>query len=88
MVALSKGQAGTIWLSAATLDRYLWSIQQPQVFGTQFETAEGKPATQAPYQQDVVSDTLRLYLGAPGLAEQETQKRNYDVERGPSVVPR
>ena len=81
-VALSKGQADAVWLSAATLDRYLWSIQHSQVFGTQFKTPEGKLTTQEPYERAVVSDALRKYLAVPIQAEQEAQKKHYDIERG------
>ena len=34
--ALTKGFDRAKWLSAATLDRYLQLIGQPQVFGTQY----------------------------------------------------
>ena len=36
VTAVNKGLHSAIWLSAATLDRYLQSIRQPQIFGTQF----------------------------------------------------
>lgn len=34
--AIAKGDTNALWIAAATLDRYLQSIGQPQVFGTQF----------------------------------------------------
>ena len=34
--AVVKGDASSKWISAATLDRYLQAIGQPQVFGTQY----------------------------------------------------
>jgi hypothetical protein len=48
MVAVSKGQSGSVWISAATLDRYLQSIHQPQIFGTQYATPGKQPASQEP----------------------------------------
>lgn len=36
MVAVSKGDPRGRWIAAATLDRYLQAMGQPQVFGTQF----------------------------------------------------
>jgi hypothetical protein len=36
MMAVSKGDQRSRWLAAATLDRYLQMIGQPQIFGTQF----------------------------------------------------
>ncbi len=34
--AIAKGDSNSVWISAATLDRYLQFIGQKQVFGTQF----------------------------------------------------
>jgi hypothetical protein len=38
MAAVAKGDGRGRWIAAATLDRYLQSIGQPQVFGTQYLT--------------------------------------------------
>ena len=38
MAAVAKGEPRGRWIAAATLDRYLHSIGQPQVFGTQYLT--------------------------------------------------
>lgn len=63
MAAMGKGDAQARWIAAATLDRYLQTIKQPQVFGTQYKWTEMKPkphgATQAPYDTALVSDALR-----------------------------
>jgi hypothetical protein len=82
VVAISKGQSGAVWISSATLDRYLQSIHQPQVFGTQFATPTNERATQEPYARGLISDSLRVYLGVPTQAEQEAQRHRYDAERG------
>jgi len=42
--ALSLGNKRARWLAAATLDRYLLSVYQPQIYGTQFEYSQGKSA--------------------------------------------
>lgn len=39
--AISLGTKEGRWLAAATLDRYLQSIEKPQIFGTQFHTENG-----------------------------------------------
>lgn len=57
VTAVNKGLHNAMWLSAATLDRYLHSIQQPQVFGTQF--GYGTRDDQEPYDRGVISDALR-----------------------------
>jgi hypothetical protein len=59
VTAVSKGFNSGIWLCAATLDRYLQSIKQPQVFGTQFGSVDDGPTTQNPYDKEMLSDRLR-----------------------------
>lgn len=81
VVAISKGQRGSVWISAATLDRYLQSIHQQQVFGTQFSTLDKQPSTQEPYNRTLISDVLRGQLGVPTQAAQEKQRHQYDLER-------
>jgi hypothetical protein len=39
--AVSKGDGSSRWLDAATMGRYLHSLNQPQVFGTKFRQPEG-----------------------------------------------
>ena len=59
MTAVNKGLHNPIWLSAATLDRHLHSIQQPQVFGTQFGSLSDSRDDQERYDRGIVSDALR-----------------------------
>lgn len=82
MVAVSKGQRSAAWISAATLDRYLQSMHQPQIFGTQFATRDKEPATQEPYNRGLISDLLRREMTVPDLAAQDAQRRQYDLQRG------
>ena len=60
IAAIAKGNVTATWISAATLDRYLQSIKQPQVFGTQYNlkdvTAVPRAVTQEPYDTSTVSD--------------------------------
>jgi len=58
VTAVDKGLRNAIWLSTATLDRYLHSVRQPQVFGTQF--GYGDRDDQEPYDRKLVSDPLRV----------------------------
>ena len=63
--ALGKGFAPAKWLSAATLDRYLRSIKQPQVFGTQFGSLVDDDDMD-PYNKDLLSDKIReMWCVAP-----------------------
>lgn len=80
MAAMAKGDTGAAWIAAATLDRYLQSVKQPQVFGTQYLWAKLKPspqgATQDPYDRDLLSDALRRTFC---VAPQEDQRRNLEA---------
>ena len=70
VTAVNKGLHNAIWLSAATLDRYLHSIQQPQVFGTQFGSSTDSRDDQEPYDRGIVSDALReQWCVAPEAAQ-------------------
>ena len=66
--AAQDGHEGARWLSAASLDRYLMAIEQPQVFRTQFNSKNGSPWTQEPV-VDFLGDTLRDRFGVPSVAE-------------------
>jgi hypothetical protein len=79
ILAAARGRPDAAWIAAATLDRYLQNIGQKQVFGTQFQTRPGQPATQEPYDPALVSDALRQALGVPNLADQESQRAEYDA---------
>jgi hypothetical protein len=77
-IAAAKGNADALWIGSAALDRYLQSIGQPQIFGTQFQQEGAGPWTQAPFNSSIISDALRQQLGVPSLAEQEVQRREYE----------
>jgi hypothetical protein len=72
LIAVAKGDQGAAWIAAATLDRYLQSVRQPQIYGTQFLGA-GPATTQAPYDRRLISDALRTELGVPTQASQAEQ---------------
>jgi hypothetical protein len=69
VVAVARGQASATWMVAATLDRYLQAIHQPQIYGTQTDV-EHEPVTQEPYNRGLVSDILRSPLNVPSQAAQ------------------
>jgi hypothetical protein len=79
MVAVARGDAGALWIATATLDRYLDSIKQPQIYGTQFHFTKDIPWTQEPYNRNVISDGLRHQLGVPSQAEQQKQLEQYKI---------
>ena len=59
VTAIAKGDREARWLAAATFDRYLGSLQQPQVFGTQFRQENGGPLTMDPYDRTALTDAVR-----------------------------
>jgi uncharacterized OsmC-like protein len=79
MIAIAQGDPNATWIASASLDRYLQSIHQPQIYGTQFDTAK-KTVTQDPYNRALISDSLRSLLGVPSMAAQEEQTKKYESE--------
>src|SRR4051812_33651503 len=70
VTAVNKGLHTAIWLSAATLDRYLQSVQRPQIFGTQY--GFGSRDDQEPYDREMLSDALRtIWCVAPQLKQSQ-----------------
>lgn len=72
-VAVAKGSAKSRWIAAATLDRYLQKIQQPQVYGTQYSIGPNPndQFTQEPYNRQLVPDSLRAVMCVPDQAAQQ-----------------
>lgn len=77
MIAVAKGDEGALWIATATLDRYLQSINRPQIYGTQFKSAPKDSMTQEPYDQSLIPDLIREELGVPDLAAQREQLKSY-----------
>ncbi|HEY0627882.1 MAG TPA: hypothetical protein VGD23_00980 [Sphingomicrobium sp.] len=73
VAAMKRGREDASWIAAATLDRYLQRIGQPQVLGTQYRCPGGQPSMD-PYQADLIPDSIREAVDVPVRAEQ--------VERG------
>ncbi len=84
VICAGDGDKTCLWLSAATLDRYLQSIQQPQIYGTQFLHFDHPPITQQPYTSDLISDSLREKLG---LSSVDAQKKRLDQLNSKSPMP-
>ncbi len=78
MIAVAKGDEGALWIATATLDRYLHSINRPQIYGTQFKSAPQNTTTQEPYDQSLIPDLIREELGVPDLAAQREQLKGFE----------
>lgn len=82
MVAVAKGKQDAIWISAATLDRYLMKIGQKQVLGTQYVRPDLKgPWTQEPYDRAFASDALRQELGVGTEAQQAEHEKQLNAKK-------
>jgi len=87
VTAIGKGSPGARWLAAATLDRYLQRVGQPQVFGTQFSanTENGKEAkwTMDPYNRTLISPALRDANCVPDFEHQAEMLRAFSKDEDP-----
>ena len=81
MIAVARGDEGSLWIATATLDRYLQSIDRPQIYGTQFKSAPQNRMTQEPYDQSLIPDLIREELGVPDLAAQREQLKDFEKPR-------
>jgi len=79
MIAVGKGDEGALWIATATLDRYLQSINRPQIYGTQFKNAPHDKMTREPYDQTLIPDLIREELGVPDLAAQREQLKGFEA---------
>jgi hypothetical protein len=83
VTSVAKGNTIAKFMAAATLDRYLWSIKQPQIFGTQFQKGSDQRWTMEPYDRTAISDRVRADWCVVPLAEQENILKTFS-ERGHS----
>lgn len=84
IVAVQKGGNRSLWVAAATLDRYLSSINQPQIFGTQFHSHGNSPYTQEPYNRALIPDQLRGMLCVPPIEQQKLNLTEFNAGRWPA----
>ncbi len=99
MEAVIKGDASARWIEAATLDRYLQSIKQQQVFGTQYPldpnlphpvaNAQSAPfltgRTLEPYDKRLLPDFVRLDFCVPTVEQQEQNVAMFNAGKRPKL---
>lgn len=85
-IAVAKGDATSLWISAATLDRYLQAVGQSQVFGTQYGSKDDQPTTQEPYNRMLVPDALRLAFCVPPLKQQQSNLADFNSGKCPAGI--
>jgi hypothetical protein len=96
MEAMARGTANARWIVAATLDRYLQFIKEPQVFGTQYLADPNVPLplhaggtfvpfgrTLGPYNESFLSDKIRTDFCVPTLAQQKQNVAMFNAGKWP-----
>jgi hypothetical protein len=84
--AIAKGDRKSLWISAATLDRYLSATHQPQIFGTQYQNKDDSPYTQEPYNRGLIPDQLRTVFCVPSLQQQQANLPEFNAGRYPAGI--
>jgi len=84
--ALARGDSESRWIVAATLDRYLHAVGQPQVFGIQYHIKNaGEPMTQEPFDRTLVPADLRAAFCVPNDKIQRAMLEAFQHNREPDV---
>lgn len=95
--AVLKGDESAKWIEAATLDRYLQAIKQPQVFGTQYPLDPNLPhqvanpqtarfltgRTLEPYNEQFLPDSVRFDFCVPALAQEKQNVAMFNSGKRP-----
>lgn len=74
LAAVARGSTESTWIAAATLDRYLQEIGQPQIYGTQTTVRRGQPPTREPYDHELVPLGLLNALSIPTRAAEAARR--------------
>lgn len=75
---LDADHSSARWLAAAAKDRYLQSIGEPQIYGTQFRKVDGK-WTLEPIDESAVTDEERARWGVPPLASAKQREKEMNT---------
>lgn len=74
VAALGEGSTESPWLAAATLDRYLHKIGQPQIYGTQTMVRRGEQPTREPFDYALIPDSIRKVLSVSTRPAEEARQ--------------
>ncbi|RSB46263.1 hypothetical protein [Brevundimonas sp. 357] len=73
VAALGERSTESPWLAAATLDRYLQAVGQPQIYGTQTMMRRGEQPTREPFNHALIPDSIRRVLAVSTRAAEEAR---------------
>lgn len=85
VAALGEGSTKSPWLAAATLDRYLHKIGQPQIYGTQTMVKRGEQPTREPFDHALIPDSIRTVLGVSTRAAEEARQAQEAAAESPAT---
>lgn len=79
--AAQRGKREAIWLSAASFDRLMISMDKPQYFSTQYFANQGEAyAIKNPKNTSLLTDEVRKAFNVPTLAETDARLRKLNDE--------
>jgi hypothetical protein len=101
MEAVIRGDDSAKWIAAATLDRYLQLVHQPQVFGTQYPLDPNLPHTVAvgkarfltgrtlqPYDEQFLPDSVRTDFCVPSQQQEKQNVAMFNAGQRPFTTMR
>jgi len=82
-LAAIMGHKTARWLMASSLDRYLMSLNQPQIYGTQFEYDDGakRYELKLPTREYLTLDFEKKFLGVPSIQERLQELNRHLTEK-------
>lgn len=88
VTAIGKGNLNARWLTAATLDRFLHRVGQPQVFGTQYTKKVGETWTMEPYNRSIIGGAVRDASCVPHQDDQSARLNSLNKDEEPKPPAR
>ena len=81
VTGVAKGSKQAAWIAAASLDRFLQSVDRKQIYGTQTRMMNVGEPTLEPYDRDLLPAAVRAAAGVPNLAEQDARLEQFRIAR-------
>jgi len=80
--AAQRGNKPAVWLTAASFDRLMQSVGQPQIFATQYYSDKGKPfQMKEPLDADLITDSMRKAFDCPAMAENQDRLKILNAKK-------
>ena len=79
--SIELDSTGNKWFLAAITDRYLLSINKPQIYGTQYKRLDNNVVLREKLDSTKITDTERIEYGVETLAEQREKIKNLNRKK-------